>query len=299
MLNGRLGLESTGIRYEDRSGTLWIERSRVCVVDGQVRVECGPDSEHGDSRLAVPHQTLWALLLGPGSSVTQDALRILGRHGVAVLAVGQDGVRCYSAPPLVNRDSFLARRHALLWANEESRLTIARKMYAMRFGEPSAAGSLDALRGMEGARTRAAYDILAKQHRIDWNGRAYDRARPENDDEPNMAINHCSSFMEAAATVAVAATATIPSLGFIHEDSSKAFVLDIADLYRTTLTVPIAFQAVATKRYARTPGERDAPLERLCRKMANQRFRREKIVDRMISVIVSLVGEGDERTGGG
>ncbi len=293
MLIGRLGLEDAGIRYEDRSGTLWVERSRVCVEDGQIRIECGPESEFGESRLSIPHQTLWAVLLGPGSSVTQDALRILGRHGVAVLAVGQDGVRCYSAPPLVNRDSRLARRHAALWANKESRMDIARAMFALRFGETSLAGSLDALRGMEGARTRATYDILARQYGIDWKGRSYDRAQPENDDEPNMAINYCVSFTEAAATVAVAATATIPSLGFIHEDSSKAFILDIADLHRTTLTVPVAFQAVAAKRHARTSRERNTPLERLCRTLANQRFRREKIIDKMISVIVRLLSEDE------
>ena len=33
----------------------------------------------------------------------------------------------------------------------------------------------------------------------------------------------------------------IPQLGFVHEDSSNAFVLDIADLVRTTVTVPVAF----------------------------------------------------------
>ena len=32
----------------------------------------------------------------------------------------------------------------------------------------------------------------------------------------------------------MAATATIPQLGFIHEDSGQSFVLDIADLFRDT-----------------------------------------------------------------
>ena len=33
----------------------------------------------------------------------------------------------------------------------------------------------------------------------------------------------------------------MPPLGFLHEDSAKSWVLDLCDLYRTTVTVPIAF----------------------------------------------------------
>jgi CRISPR-associated protein Cas1 len=41
----------------------------------------------------------------------------------------------------------------------------------------------------------------------------------------------------------VTATATIPQLGFIHEDSGQAFALDIADLFRDDITLTIAFSA--------------------------------------------------------
>ena len=59
----------------------------------------------------------------------------------------------------------------------------------------------------------------------------------------NQALNHAASAVEAAAAIAVAATATIPQLGFIHEDAGQSFVLDIADLYRAEVTIPCAFRA--------------------------------------------------------
>ena len=46
-----------------------------------------------------------------------------------------------------------------------------------------------------------------------------------------------------AAAIAVASTATIPQLGFVHEDSGQSFVLDIADLVRHDVMLPIAFGA--------------------------------------------------------
>jgi CRISPR-associated protein Cas1 len=75
---------------------------------------------------------------------------------------------------------------------------------------------------MEGARIKKSYQLLAERHRVPWQGRRDDRDDPGAADLPNQAINHAVTCVEAAAAIAVAATATIPQLGFVHEDSSKA-----------------------------------------------------------------------------
>lgn len=46
--------------------------------------------------------------------------------------------------------------------------------------------------------------------------------------------------MEAAADLAVAAVGPLSPLGSIHEESSNAFTLDTADLWRIDITVPLA-----------------------------------------------------------
>ena len=104
------------------------------------------------------------------------------------------------------------------------------------------------LRGIEGARVKAMYALTAQRYGIEWKGRHYDRADPNATDLPNQAINHAASAVEGAAAIAVAATATIPQLGFIHEDSGQSFVLDIADLFRDQVTIPCAFKAVDVAR---------------------------------------------------
>ena len=52
------------------------------------------------------------ILLGPGSTVSHDALRLLAHARTALAAVGEDGVRCYTAPPLIPDRSGLARSQA-------------------------------------------------------------------------------------------------------------------------------------------------------------------------------------------
>ena len=194
------------------------------------------------------------ILLGPGSTVSHDALRLLAYARTALAAVGEDGVRLYTAPPLIPDRSGLARLQARLWADDAIRLMTARRMYAVRLGEVLPHRDLDVLRGIEGARMKESYRLLAQAHGIDWRGRRYDRSDPLSADLPNQALNHAASAVEAAAAIAVAATATIPQLGFIHEDPGQSFVLDIADLWRTTES-PIISQGLPRLR-----GDRPRPV---------------------------------------
>ena len=162
MLRGRLGLETARIPHADRHGLLWLSRGALTVRDGTLRFErqSGPtaDSPLEDGEYGIPFQTLSMILLGPGSTVSHDALRLMARHGTALVAVGEDGVRCYTAPPLMPDTSDIARRQMRAWGDPHgSRITIARRMYALRLGEVLPHQNLDALRGIEGARMKRTY----------------------------------------------------------------------------------------------------------------------------------------------
>jgi len=148
------------------------------------------------------------------------------------------------------------------------------------------------LRGIEGARMKESYKLVAQRFGIEWQGRRYDRQNPNAADLPNQALNHAATFVEAAADLAVAAVSALPPLGFIHEDSSNAFTLDIADLYRVDLTLPLAFGAVRAFR-----DNKGDNLEREVRRRAAKLFRQEKLVPRMIDRIKELF-DVDDRGGG-
>src|SRR4051812_31875066 len=112
MLRGRLGLETARVPQSDRHGLIWLERGNLSVEDGCLRfVAAGsPILEAGEYK--IPHQSLSMVLIGPGSTVSHDALRILARHGTALCAIGEGGVRFYTAPPLLPDFSHLARAQA-------------------------------------------------------------------------------------------------------------------------------------------------------------------------------------------
>ena len=288
MMRGRLGLETARIPHADRHGLLWLSRGALTVRDGTLRFErqAAPDSGSplDEGEYGIPFQTLSMILLGPGSTVSHDALRLMARHGTALVAVGEDGVRCYTAPPLMPDTSDIARRQMRAWGEADgSRITIARKMYAMRLGEVFPHHSIEALRGMEGARARRTYQNLAQRYGIDWRGRRYDRANPLAADIPNQAINHASVAVTSAAVVAVIAVGAIPQLGFIHEQSGDAFPLDIADLFRDTILIPAAFKSARTT--LESPG---IDIERHTRRTTGQMLRVENVIAKMIDRIKTL-----------
>lgn len=287
MLVGRLGLETARVPHADRHGLLHLDRGHLTVEDGCLQFRCAGGGALPAGRYAIPQQAISLVLLGPGSMVSHDALRLLARHGTGLAAVGSDGVRFYTAPPLLPDTSALARAQVRLWADERrGRLAVARRMYALRLGEVLPHRDVAVLRGIEGARVKALYRLLAERHGIPWQGRRYDRSDPQAADLPNQAINHAASAVEGAAAIAVAATGTIPQLGFIHEESGQSFVLDVADLFRDTVTVPQAFRAVGLLKKRPAEG-----IERLTRRLVGEALRRDGVIAAMIDRIKVLLDE--------
>jgi CRISPR-associated protein Cas1 len=288
LLHGRLGLAASRIPHSDRHGLLYLEYGRLSVEDGTLRFVAAQSATLAAGDYAIPYQAVSMILLGPGTSLTQDVLRLCARHGTLIAAVGEGGVKCYTAPPIGQGRSDVARAHANRWADPEQRLDCARRLYAWRFGRILPHRDIETLRGIEGARMKRSYQMVAQSFGLSWNGRRYDRSHPETADLPNQAINHAATFVEAAADIAVAAVGALPPLGFIHEDSGNAFTLDVADLWRVDLVLPLAFGSVRAYEDGKIEN-----LEREVRRRAAEAFRRDKVIPRMIDRIKELFGVDD------
>lgn len=284
MTFARLGLENARIPHADRYGLLWLERGSLSVAEGTLHFHTAGSANLKAGDYDIPHQSISMILLGPGTTISHDVFRLAARHGVGLIAVGEGGVRMYTAPPLGTGRSDLARRQAELWASPQERLRIVRKMYEQRLDRKVEGTAVEELRGMEGTYVRDEYRRLARLYGIEWSGREYDRVHPENNDPANTAVNHAAIAAYAAADIAVAAVGAIPQLGFIHESAGDAFALDIADIFRMTITVPIAFQALRSWQDNPKTG-----LERQVRKTAVSVFAGKSFIPRMIETIRALL----------
>ena len=130
LLHGRLGLAAARIPYADRHGLLWLEYGKLSVEDGTLRFLAAKSETLDAGDYAIPYQAVSMILLGPGTSITHDVLRLCARHGTLIAAVGEGGVKSYTAPPLGQGRSDIARAHAERWADPKRRLDTARRLYA-------------------------------------------------------------------------------------------------------------------------------------------------------------------------
>ncbi|RKN10995.1 type I-E CRISPR-associated endonuclease Cas1e [Streptomyces radicis] len=229
-------------RIADSLSFLYLDVVRVQQDDTGVCAEV-TSARHGTETVHLPTAALSCVLLGPGTSITARALATLARHGTTVLVVGSGGVRCYAATLPDSLTTSWLERQVRAWAEDEQRLRVARAMYEKRFGNGTVASdaTLAQLRGFEGARVRAHYQLLARQYKIGRFRRNYDPASWEDQDPVNLALSAANTCLYGIVHAAIVALGCSPALGYVHSGNQQAFVYDIADLYKAQLTIPLAF----------------------------------------------------------
>jgi CRISPR-associated protein Cas1 len=227
-------------RIGERLSFLYLER---CVVN---RSESAITVTDRRGTVCVPAAMLGVIVLGPGSNITHRAVELLGDAGASIIWAGERGVRYYAHGRPLTHSSRLLVAQAKAVSNTRSRLDVARRMYMMRFPDEDVSRmTMQQLRGREGARVRTAYRRLSKETGVEWKSRNYDPDDFDAGDTINMAISAANSCLYGMAHCAIVAIGCSPGLGFIHTGREKSFVYDIADLYKTEISLPIAFRIAA------------------------------------------------------
>ena len=222
---------------KDRLSFLYVEKCKVNRHDGAVTISDVRGTVH------VPAAKLSVLLLGPGTEVSHRAMELIGDSGTSVVWIGEHGVRYYAHGRCLTHSARLLIRQAELVSNARSRLSVAREMYRMRFpDEDVSALTMQQLRGREGARVRGVYRKHAKLWCIPWSGRVYDVDDFDSGTEVNKALSSANACLYGICHSVIAALGLSPGLGFIHTGHERSFVYDIADLYKSEISIPVAFE---------------------------------------------------------
>lgn len=230
----------------------------------------------------VPCAALTLLMLGPGTRITHAAIRTLAKNGCLVMWTGEGAVRFYALGMGETRSARNLLEQARRWADSAQRLAVVRRMYAVRFPEPLGDGlSLQQIRGKEGIRVREAYARASRATGVPWKGRSYRREQWGSADPVNRALSVANSCLYGVCHAAIVSAGFSPTLGFVHTGKMLSFVYDIADLYKTEVTVPIAFRCVA---------EGETRLESRVRHACRDAFRERRILDRIMPDIARVLG---------
>lgn len=268
----------------DRWTPLYLEHGRVEVDDSSVKW-VGADG----LVCALPVATLSALLLGPGTTITQAAVRSCAQSACPICWVGAEGLKFYAYGLGVNATNDNARAQATVWASRTGKAAVARKMFALRFGEPIPDGrSIAELRGMEGLRVRTRYAELGLQYGVTWKGRDYDKSDWQLADGINRALSAANASLYALCNGVICSMGYLPQLGFVHASGDMPFACDIADMIKAETSFPAAFEAVSLQ-----PADKD--LEDLARALLKRRLEDLKLLPKLPKLLKELIPDDRDR----
>jgi CRISPR-associated protein Cas1 len=268
------------IAMKERVSLLFIEYGEIDVIDGAFVVV-----DKTGIRTQIPVGSIACLMLEPGTRVSHRAAALASRVGTLLVWVGEAGVRLYSAgqPGGARADRLLYQ--AKLALDDAARLKVVRKMYEVRFGEPSPQHrSVEQLRGIEGARVRKTYELLAKRYGVVWQHRNYDAHEWGSGDIPNRCMSSATACLYGITEAAVLAAGYAPAVGFIHTGKPLSFVYDIADLVKFDTVVPVAFKIAA-----REPANPEREVRLACRDV----FRQTHLLKKLIPLIEEVLAAGE------
>ena len=268
------------IAMKERISMIFIEYGQIDVLDGAFVVV-----DKSGIRTHIPVGSVACIMLEPGTRVSHRAAALAARVGTLLVWVGEAGVRLYAAgqPGGARSDRLLYQ--AKLALDEQARLKVVRKMYEFRFGEtPPQRRSVEQLRGIEGARVKKMYQLLAKRHGLSWKGRDYNPNNWDASDIPNRCLSSATAALYGITEAAVLAAGYAPAIGFIHTGKPLSFVYDIADLFKFDTVVPLAFQIAA-----KNPHEPERKVRLACR----DTFRESKILKKIIPTIEEILAAGE------
>lgn len=264
---------------KERVSLIFIERGEIDVLDGAFVVV-----DKNGVRTHIPVGSIACMMLEPGTRVSHRAAALAARVGTLLVWVGEAGVRLYASgqPGGARSDRLLYQ--AKLALDPDLRLKVVRKMYELRFGEkPPERRSVEQLRGIEGARVRKLYELLAKRYGVKWKQRNYDVEEWDAGDLPNRCLSSATACLYGITEAAVLAAGYAPAVGFIHTGKPLSFVYDVADLVKFDTVVPVAFKIAA-----REPGNAEREVRLACRDV----FRETHLLKKLIPLIEDVLAAG-------
>ena len=263
-------------KVSDRITFLYLEHAKLNRIDSAISVADSTGTVY------IPAAIISVLLLGPGIDVTHRAMELMGDAGMAVVWVGEDGVRQYAHGRSLNHSSILLQAQAKLVSNTRTRLAVARKMYQMRFPGMDVSGlTMQQLRGKEGARIRRVYQVQSQKTGVAWSRREYKVDDFESSTPINQALTAAHQALYGLSYSVIVALGASAGLGFIHTGHDLSFVYDFSDLYKADYSIPIAFEMV--KEY----GKDDIAVH--TRHAMRDAFKDGKLIEKMVKDLKYLL----------
>ena len=253
---------------KDRIQILYIDSAEIRQKEYSVILV--KDSEEFD----IPIANIQCIILGPGTSITHNAVKQISEYGCSIIWSGEDIHFYYALGEPLTRYSDNILKQCKCHESKMLFNQVVHNMYRIRYPDLRLqTKSIDEIKGIEGNIMQDLYRELAYKNNIQWNGRTYHVIDFNKQDEINKAITSANQMLYAIILCTINAIGYSPAIGFIHTGQMLSFVYDIADLYKERLILPNVFKYIGEKQIYNSKDVKD---------LAYSTLISNKIVDKII-----------------
>ncbi len=170
---------------------IYLERGRLEVDDSSIK---WVDSD--GQVIRIPVATINAILLGPGTTVTHEAIKVASTSNCAISWVGEDSLLYYASGIQPNSNSRNFKKQVELASNKKKALEVSRRMFKHRFPDANLEDkTLKEMMGMEGYRVCEMYNKKAQYYNVGWKGRNFTPGKFEFSDITNRVLTSANAAL--------------------------------------------------------------------------------------------------------
>ena len=192
-----------------------------------------------------------------------------------MLVTGGGGVPAYTRAVPLTSSARWAIAQARLVSSERHQRKAAVALYRRQLGlevEPEET-SIKVMRGLEGQVMKMKYREEAKR----WGIRSFKRDTSA-EDPVNLGLNLANALLYGCAAAACASIGVNPALGIIHRGDGRSLLFDLADLYKPTVSIPVAFA-----------GSKEDDPSAFVRREVRARIHRQEMLKNMLAVLMEIL----------
>ena len=192
--------------------------------------------------VSIPAGRVSSIFLGPGTTITDGAVKYCMKVKAMIVWVGEDITKCYSMIPTANQSSENFLRQVELYTKKFD--TILKRYYEIRFNRRLISIgkiTVEKVRGIEGSFMKKAYMEYAKKYGVPYSGRMRESEWDKNTIY-NRVISICNSFLYGTCCSVIVSLGYSTALGILHTGDMLSFVYDIADVYKIEYSILMGFQ---------------------------------------------------------
>lgn len=191
------------------------------------------------NEISIPCATINCILLGPATSITHDAVKILSDCNCSIIWVSEDSTKCFASSITPTANTRNLQKQLKLAFDPIKSVEIARKLFNIRFDKiDSSDKTVKELMGIEGFKMKELYEKTANKYEIIWRNRETDFFKS---DTVNKNITIANQILYGIISSCIHSLGFSPHIGFFHVGSPLPFVYDLSDLYKEFYSIDLGF----------------------------------------------------------